>query len=228
MKRKLILGLALTLAVTSITGCQAFKKKEVKTATELLKEYNKKDHKNYDAEMVVSVKLEENNGGQISNIDYNVNSQITRTKGYGHGNLSTVMNYNSDENAKTYVAFYKLSGRGGAEIDESEAVRLLEEQEKKRDSDAMWMLGLCCEYGRGTRQDIPRAMSLYQQSSRAGNAVGKFLTKNEEERGVGMMRIKKDKSTPEVSDVMRKRLGDLICVAPWTSLDLGCSYQEHC
>ena len=82
MKRKLILGLALILAVTSITGCQAFKKKEVKTATELLKEYNKKDHKNYDAEMVVSVKLEENNGGQISNIDYNVNSQITRTKGY--------------------------------------------------------------------------------------------------------------------------------------------------
>lgn len=105
MKRKLILGLALTLAVTSITGCQAFKKKEVKTATELLKEYNKKDHKNYDAEMVVSVKLEENNGGQISNIDYNVNSQITRTKGYGHGNLSTVMNYNSDENAKTYEEY---------------------------------------------------------------------------------------------------------------------------
>ena len=44
MKRKLILGLALILAVTSITGCQAFKKKEVKTATELLKEYNKKDY----------------------------------------------------------------------------------------------------------------------------------------------------------------------------------------
>ena len=47
-----------------------------------------------------------------------------------------------------------LSGLGGVAVDEDGAVALLQERVKDRDTDAMWMLGLCCEYGRGIEQDI--------------------------------------------------------------------------
>ena len=55
-----------------------------------------------------------------------------------------------DESAKTEVAYYKLSGCGGVEIDAAGAVALLEERKKEADCEAKWMLGLCCEYGVGT------------------------------------------------------------------------------
>ena len=93
--------------------------------------------------------------------------------------------------AKTKVAFFQLSGRGGAEIDTAEAVVLLEERAKDRDSQAKWMLGLCCEYGIGTEQDIPRAELLYKESSESGNDIGTFLLKNGEGgRGTRMMTVK--------------------------------------
>ena len=87
---------------------------------------------------------------------------------------------NGDTKAKTKVAFYKLTGLGGAEVDEDEAVVLLEERAKDGDSEAKWMLGLCCEYGMGIEQDIERAKLLYQQSYKAGNFVGEFLWWNGE------------------------------------------------
>ena len=94
---------------------------------------------------------------------------------------------NGDDNAKTKVAFYKLSGRGGVEIDEKGAVDLLEERCKDDDSEAMWMLGLCCEYGMGIEQNIERANMLYEQSSGA-NVVGFFLSKSIwTERKTGVM-----------------------------------------
>ena len=48
-----------------------------------------------------------------------------------------------DNKAKTKLAWYKLSGCGGCEIDVDDAVALLEERVKDKDTDAMWMLGLC-------------------------------------------------------------------------------------
>ena len=84
-----------------------------------------------------------------------------------------------DGAAKTKVAFFKLSGRGGAEVDVDGAVDLLKERcEEEEDGEAMWMLGLCCEYGIGTKQDIERARLLYEQSRRKKNIVGKFLLNN--------------------------------------------------
>ena len=41
-----------------------------------------------------------------------------------------------DERAKTKVAFFKLSGRGGVKVDTSEAVALLEERVKEGDCEA--------------------------------------------------------------------------------------------
>ena len=96
---------------------------------------------------------------------------------------------NGDVKAKTKVAFYKLTGLGGVEIDEDEAVVLLEERAKDGDGEARWMLGLCYEYGIGTEQDIERAESLYRQSNEGGNAVGFLLRNAQSERGSGVMKV---------------------------------------
>ena len=95
----------------------------------------------------------------------------------------------SDMKAKTKVAYYKLTGLGGAEVDEDEAVVLLEELAKDGDNEAKWMLGLCYEYGMGIEQDVERAELLYKQSKEGGNVVGEFLLQNAEGgRGTGVMR----------------------------------------
>ncbi len=97
---------------------------------------------------------------------------------------------NGDENSKTKVAFYKLTGLGGVEVSEEGAVALLEERAKDGDNEAKWMLGLCCEYGMGIEQDIKRAKLLYKESSEGGNVVGKFLLENAEGgRGSGVMKV---------------------------------------
>ena len=80
-----------------------------------------------------------------------------------------------EESAKTELAWYKLSGYGGARKDVDEAVRLLEQRVKDRDGEAMWMLGLCKEYGMGIEQDIEGAEKLYKQLSEAGNEIGDIL-----------------------------------------------------
>ena len=96
-----------------------------------------------------------------------------------------------DVKAKTKVAFYKLTGLGGVEVDEDEAVALLEERVKDGDNEAKWMLGLCCEYGMGIEQDVERAMLLYRQSMEGGNVVGKFLFENDGVgRGSGVMKVR--------------------------------------
>ena len=97
---------------------------------------------------------------------------------------------NDDERAKTKVAFNKLSGSGGVEVDADGAVALLEERAKDKNCEALWMLGLCCEYGIGTEQDIERAEKLYRKSSEGGNVVGEFLMKNDEGgRGTRVMKV---------------------------------------
>ena len=71
------------------------------------------------------------------------------------------------------------SGLGGVDVDEDGAVALLEERVKEGDTDAMWMLGLCYEFGIGIEQDIEQAEKLYQQSSDGGNEIGKFFVSHE-------------------------------------------------
>ena len=145
-----------------------------------------------------------------------------------------------DAKAKTRVAFLKLSGRGGAEIDRDGAVVLLEERVKDRDDEAAWMLGLCCEYGLGTEQDIERAKMLYSQSRDAGNAIGEFLFYNKEDFGCrthksewclwysscfplsnqSFLTIFFFFCCTVMNEAMKERIGDVVSVAPWTSLDL--------
>ena len=98
-----------------------------------------------------------------------------------------------DNSAKTQVAWYKLSGHGDAEKDEEGAVVLLEERVKEGDTEAMWMLGVCNEFGIGTEQDIERTEELYKQSSERGNRIGKILMENKRylERGSGYLKIER-------------------------------------
>ena len=97
-----------------------------------------------------------------------------------------------DESAKTKLAWFKLSGLGGAEKDEDGAVALLEERVKEGDDEAMWMLGVCNEYGMGTEQGIERAEDLYKQSSERRNDIGKFFASRRVcGRGSGNMWIKR-------------------------------------
>ena len=97
-----------------------------------------------------------------------------------------------DDSAKTKLAWYKLSGLGGAEKDEYGAVKMLEERVKGGDVEAAWMLGACKEFGIGTKKDTDRAEELYGQSSCRGNKIGKILMDNRShERGSGYLKIKR-------------------------------------
>ena len=80
-----------------------------------------------------------------------------------------------DETRKTMVAFNKLSGLEGVDVDPEGAVALLEESVENGDEEAIWMLGLCCEYGMGTEQDLERANLLYRNCH---DSVGVFLHRN--------------------------------------------------
>ena len=92
--------------------------------------------------------------------------------------------------AKTKLAWYKLSGCGGAEVDKEGAVALLEERVKDKDVEAMWMLGLCYEYGMGVEQDLERAEELYEESSDGKSVIGEFLAEHgRNERGSGKMDV---------------------------------------
>ena len=95
-----------------------------------------------------------------------------------------------DESAKTKLAWFMLSGRGGAEVDAGGAVALLEERVKQGDEEAMWMLGVCCEFGKGIEQNIERAELLYRESHGRHNSmksIGSILLENEHEKGYGYL-----------------------------------------
>ena len=96
------------------------------------------------------------------------------------------------KNEKTKQAWLMLSGLGGVDVDEDGAVTLLQERVKEGDTDSMWMLGICYEFGIGIEQDIEQAEKLYQQSSDGGNEIGKFFVSHKDDgRGSGNMGMRR-------------------------------------
>ena len=98
-----------------------------------------------------------------------------------------------NKEAKTKLARYLLSGYGGVQIDEDRAFDILKERvTKDGDAEAMWMMGLCYEYGMGCETSVEEAESLYKRCREGGNATGEFLVENGEgnERGSGVMKVK--------------------------------------
>ena len=64
----------------------------------------------------------------------------------------------------------------------------MKERVEDKDTDAMWILGLCYEYGMGCEQDLKEAESLYQRSCDGGNEIGEFFVKyGKDKRGTGIM-----------------------------------------
>ena len=86
-------------------------------------------------------------------------------------------------------ARWMLEGSHGMARDAEAAVALLEEKVKDGDAEAMWMLGVCCEFGMGTEQDVERAEQLYQRGAKI-DTTAKLLTdklKNKNGRGCTQM-----------------------------------------
>ena len=90
----------------------------------------------------------------------------------------------------TMNARWLLEGSHGMARDADAAVALLEDKVKDGDAEAMWMLGVCCEFGMGTKQDVERAEKLYERGAEQGNATAMLLTdklKNKKGRGCTQM-----------------------------------------
>ena len=85
------------------------------------------------------------------------------------------MSTRQQEEKTTEQARWMLEGSHGMERDADVAVALLEEKVKDRDAEAMWMLGVCCEFGMGTEQDVDRAEQLYERGAEQGSATAKLL-----------------------------------------------------
>ena len=88
------------------------------------------------------------------------------------------------------VSRWMLEGSHGMARGTDAAVALLGARVKNGDAEAMWMLGVCCEFGMGTEQDVKRAEQLYQRGAEQGNATAKLLTdklKNNKGRGCTQM-----------------------------------------
>lgn len=81
-------------------------------------------------------------------------------------------------NSENKLAALKLSGREGVEIDHAGALKILEERVEYGDSEAMWILGMCCDFGIGCEPNLSKAKSLYEQSKSRGNHVGRFFSNN--------------------------------------------------
>ena len=93
-----------------------------------------------------------------------------------------------DVSAKTYIAFCKLTGRGGAEKDVDGAVAFLKERAEAFDEEAMWMLGLCYEFGIGVEKDVKEAERLYRDAHYSPVAMF-FLANKKHEIGSTIMEI---------------------------------------
>ena len=112
------------------------------------------------------------------------------------------MSTQQQEEKMTEKARWMLEGSHGMARDADAAVALLEEKVKDGDAEAMWMLGVCCEIGVGTAQDVARAEQLYKRGAEQGNATAKLLTdklKNNKGRGCTQMDLEgeQEKQTTE-------------------------------
>ena len=99
-------------------------------------------------------------------------------------------------------ALWMLEGSHGMARDADGAVVLLEDLVNKHrnnnNADAMWMLGVCCEFGIGTEQDVHRAEQLFESAAQQGNTTAMLLAdrlKNRNGRGCMEMDLEGEQTT---------------------------------
>ena len=73
-----------------------------------------------------------------------------------------------------------LESEEATQKNQERAALLLEEAIKTGDSEAAWLLGMCCEYGVGTTVDVKRAERLYRRAAEKGSPAGALLATREE------------------------------------------------
>ena len=101
-----------------------------------------------------------------------------------------------------------LEGSHGMARNTKAAVAVLEERVKDGDAEAMWMLGVCCEFGMGTAQDAERAEQLYERAADKGNETAKLLTgklKNNNGRGCTEMNLGCEQEKPQLTNNQKAR-----------------------
>jgi len=109
------------------------------------------------------------------------------------------------------VAFQKLQNK-----DITGAIPILDECVKTGDRDALWMMGICFEYGMGVPKDIERAVALYNQSKDLGSIIGKFMSGlNPDFRG------KLEYSFLLMVEEELLKVLIVSTITPWTSLTLN-------
>ena len=91
-----------------------------------------------------------------------------------------------DKKARIKLVWYKLSGVGCGKIDDEDIAFL--EGVKDKDKKAMWLLGLCYEYGMGCQQDLEKAHSLFEQAQALDG--GRVVSILEGERDRRQIRVK--------------------------------------
>ena len=82
-----------------------------------------------------------------------------------------------------------LQDGGADEAARAQAVALLAECARDGDAEAMWVLGVCCEHGVGTAQDVGRAQELYEASQERGCRTGMFLVECPNRNGLGSREV---------------------------------------
>ena len=139
-----------------------------------------------------------------------------------------------NDDAKKDLAWFLLTGRGGAKIDENRALALLNECSMNNDCEAMWMLGLCFEFGKGIEQNIKEAQLYYQRSDAGGNAIGQYLAhRTHNKLATGKMEVESLFSQVfsfnnvqrmgcqvGMNRLLMMQLPRILSMVPWTLVDL--------
>ena len=87
--------------------------------------------------------------------------------------------------SKSEVARRVLQDGRADKAERAQAVVQLEECARDGDAEAMWVLGVCCEHGIGTAQDLGRARELYEASQEKGCRTGGLLVECPNRNGLG-------------------------------------------
>lgn len=82
-----------------------------------------------------------------------------------------------------------LQDRDAKYEEREQAVAQLEEGVRDGDAEAMWLLGVCCEHGVGTEQNLTRARELYQASQEKGCRTGAFFMECSNRNGLGSRKL---------------------------------------
>ena len=79
--------------------------------------------------------------------------------------------------SQTRRAYWMLEGSHGYVVDANKAVELLITKAREGDSDAMWILSYCFQFGIGVEKNIEASKKLARKANALQNPVAKIMDK---------------------------------------------------